>query len=86
MRLADDRQALALIDMNAGVNWDAVTDVTRPNGPGVPVLVFGSHLDVEGRRAAKAAGAVRVLSNGDFHKDMVGFVRRYARPRPGTDN
>jgi hypothetical protein len=50
----------------------------------VPVLVFGSHFDVDGRRAAKAAGVARVLTNGDFHKDMVGFVRRYARRTPGS--
>lgn len=72
--------ALALIDLNAGVAWDHVATLTNDGGPGVPVLVFGSHLDVEGRRAAKAAGAIRVVSNGDFHRDMPGFVRRYARP------
>ena len=48
-------------------------------GPGVPVLAFGSHLDVDGRRAAKAAGVTRVLSNGDFHRDMVPLVQRYAK-------
>lgn len=77
--------ALALVDLNAGVAWEQIAALTRAGGPGVPVLVFGSHLDVEGRRAAKAAGAVRVLSNGDFHKDMAGFVRRYARAVPAAE-
>lgn len=71
---------LGLIDMNTGVDWDAVASITGGDGPGVPVLAFGSHLDVDGRRAAKAAGVTRVLSNGDFHRDMVALVRRYARP------
>jgi hypothetical protein len=69
---------LGLIDMNAGVDWDVVLSLMGGDEPGVPVLAFGSHLDVEGRRAAKAAGVTRVLSNGDFHRDMVTLVRRYA--------
>ena len=43
-------------------------------------LSFGPHKDVDGFRAAKRGGATRVVSNGDFHRDMTGFVRRYARP------
>jgi CheY-like chemotaxis protein len=76
----DALPVLGIIDMNVGVDWSAVGAVTGERGRGVPVLVFGSHLDVEGRRAAKAAGVTRVLSNGDFHRDMVALVQRYARP------
>jgi len=71
---------LGLIDVNAGVDWNVVKSLMGGAGPGVPVLVFGSHLDVVGRRAAKAAGVTRVLSNGDFHRDMVTLVKRYALP------
>lgn len=71
---------LGLIDMNAGVDWEAIKRLSDGDSS-VPVLVFGSHLDVEGRRAAKAAGVRRVLSNGDFHRDMVALVQRYATPR-----
>jgi hypothetical protein len=73
---------LGLIDMNAGVDWDEIARLMAAGGPGVPVLAFGSHLDVDGRRAAKAAGVTRVLSNGDFHRDMVPLVQRYARAAP----
>jgi hypothetical protein len=69
---------LGVIDMGAGVDWEAVATVTG-EGAKTPVLVFGSHLDVEGLRAAKAAGVRRVVSNGDFHRDMVALVQRYAR-------
>jgi hypothetical protein len=72
---------LGLVDMNVGVDWDAIATL-RERGPVVPILVFGSHLDVEGRRAAKAAGVRRIVSNGDFHRDMVALVQRYATPRP----
>lgn len=71
---------LGLVDMNAGVDWEAIKSLTESESA-VPVLVFGSHLDVDGRRAAKAAGVRRVLSNGDFHRDMVALVQRYATPR-----
>jgi hypothetical protein len=74
---AGETPVLGLIDMNVGVDWAAIGSL-RDAGSSVPVLVFGSHLDVEGRRAAKAAGVRRVLSNGDFHRDMVGLVQRYA--------
>ncbi len=76
-----DPVALGIIDMSAGVDWDRIHDL-REDGIQTPLLAFGSHLDVEGRRAAKAAGVTRVVSNGDFHRDMVQLVRRYARPLP----
>jgi CheY-like chemotaxis protein len=80
-RLRTDAPSLALgiIDMSAGVDWQQLAALTGTNEHDVPILVFGSHLDVEGRRAAKAAGVTRVVSNGDFHRDMVALVRRYAR-------
>lgn len=68
---------LGIIDMNAGVEWDRIRSA-RDASITTPLLAFGSHLDVEGRRAAKAAGVTRVVSNGDFHRDMVHLVRRYA--------
>jgi CheY-like chemotaxis protein len=76
-----DPVALGIIDMSAGADWDRIRAL-REAGIQTPLLAFGSHLDVEGRRAAKAAGVTRVVSNGDFHRDMVQLVRRYARPRP----
>ncbi len=33
--------------------------------------------------AAKAAGVTRLVSNGEFHRNMVGLVERYARPPAG---
>lgn len=76
-RCRTEAPALGLIDMGVGVDWGAVATYTAEPAAS-PVLVFGSHLDVDGRRAAKAAGVVRVLTNGDFHKDMAGFITRYA--------
>ncbi|MDF3015147.1 MAG: hypothetical protein K0R44_372, partial [Thermomicrobiales bacterium] len=44
-----------------------------------PTLAFGPHVDIEGRRAAKAAGVTRIVSNGQFHTDTVGLIERYRR-------
>jgi hypothetical protein len=48
-----------------------------------PLLGFGPHVDVDGRRAAKAAGLTRIVSNGEFHRDLVALVARYAHPPAG---
>lgn len=79
LRAEGPAPVLGVIDMGVGVDWEAIAGVTGANGSATPVLVFGSHLDAEGRRAAKAAGVRRVVSNGDFHRDMVALVQRYAR-------
>jgi hypothetical protein len=71
---------LGVIDLNAKPDWDAIAALVAVIGERTPILVFGSHLDLEGLRAAKASGVRRVVSNGEFHKNMVELVRRYARP------
>jgi hypothetical protein len=74
-----DEAAIAIIDMNDPVPWDAVGDVlaARPTAP--PTLGFGPHTDAAARRAAKAAGLTRVVSNGQFHRDMTALIERYRR-------
>ena len=71
--------ALIVVDMATQPDWSAIEDAASATRPPTPVLAFGPHRDVDGFRAAKAGGATRVVSNGDFHRDMSGFVRRYAR-------
>ncbi len=70
--------ALAVVDLSTvGVDgdWDAIREVAeRPT----PVLVFGPHKDIDGMRAAKAAGVTRVVSNGQFHREMSLLIERYA--------
>ena len=41
-----------------------------------PVLAFGSHMDLEARAKALAAGAQRVVANSKFSSDMPGLVKR----------
>ena len=71
--------ALVIVDMAARPDWELIAAAASHTVPPIPVLAFGPHKDVEGFRAAKAGGATRVVANGDFHRDVTGFVRRYAR-------
>lgn len=69
---------LAVVDMNGAVDWTLVRGLADDPSVETPIIGFGPHVDIEGRRAAKAAGLDRIVSNGDFHRDAVGLLRRYA--------
>lgn len=79
VRLADPKPVLGLVDMNTPVEWPLIQALVLDTANATPLLGFGPHLDIAGRRAAKAAGLARIVTNGEFHQDTVGFVRRYAR-------
>jgi FixJ family two-component response regulator len=78
-RTLGDRAVIAIIDMNGTVDWQAVATALADENTLPPVLGFGSHTDVETRRAAKAAGVDRIVSNGQFNADMAGYVQKYRR-------
>jgi hypothetical protein len=77
--VAGEHQAvLVVVDLSAvrsDAEWVDISDLVDG---GLPVLVFGSHKDVDGLRAAKAAGVTRVVSNGQFHREMTDLIQRYA--------
>lgn len=79
VRESDPAPALAVIDMNGPVDWGRIEALVADPAVATPLLAFGPHVDVAGRRAAKAAGVTRIVSNGDFHRDTVGLIRRYVR-------
>ena len=78
-RSLGDRAVIAIIDMNGNVDWDAVATALRDDQSLPPVLGFGFHTGVETRKAAKAAGVDRIVSNSQFHADMAGYVQKYRR-------
>lgn len=80
LRSSEPAAVLGIIDMNSGVDWDRVRSWVADPTAETPLLAFGPHVDAAGRRAAKAAGVDRLVSNGEFHRGMVALVRRYARP------
>ena len=74
--------ALGIVDMNAAVDWDRVRAFVDQGGDRAPLLGFGPHVDVAGRRAAKDAGVDRIVSNGQFHAEAAELIARYARHAP----
>lgn len=78
-RSLGDRAVIAIIDMNGKVDWEAIAAALAEDDTLPPLLGFGSHTDIETRRAAKAAGVDRIVSNGQFNADMAGYVQRYRR-------
>jgi len=74
--------ALVIIDMNLDIAWDEVGEMMQSGQALPPVLGFGPHVDIDGRRAAKKAGLTRIVSNGEFHRDMAALITRYARSEP----
>lgn len=75
--------ALGLIDFNTPLDWSTLKDAMAS---GVPVIGFGPHTDVEGFRAARAAGAARVVSNGEFSRSLPALAKRYALPSETDTN
>lgn len=70
--------ALALVDFNSPIDWNAISTAISAH-PGVAVIAFGAHTDVEGFRQAKAAGASRVVANRAFSQQLPDLVARHAR-------
>ena len=64
--------------MNGPVEWEILRDGLDANEI-PPTLAFGPHVDVEGRRAAKVAGIDRIVSNGQFDREMMPLIERYRR-------
>lgn len=75
----EDAPALAIVDMNGPVEWGEIAALAADPSVTTPLLGFGPHVDVESRKAAKAAGMTRIVSNGEFHRDAATLIERYAR-------
>ncbi len=72
---AEQKPALAIINTaTKGVDWEAA--IRAASSQGIPVLGFGSHMDLDARAKALAAGATKVVANSKFTSDMVGLVTR----------
>lgn len=71
----EERPALVIINTAIkGVDWEAAIREARARD--LPVLAFGSHMDLEARARALQAGAQKVVANSKFSSDMVGLVTR----------
>lgn len=71
--------AIALVDFNQGVDWQALQPLIAST---TPVIAFGAHTNVEGFRTAKSAGVRRVVSNGEFSRKLPALLTQYKRALP----
>ncbi len=85
-RLAADAPVLALVNTAiAGVDWRAAIVAAREAR--LPVIAFGSHVDLETQQAARDAGATRVIANSKLAADLPGIVARTLQASsPRTDS
>jgi DNA-binding response OmpR family regulator len=72
---AGERPELVIVNTaTTGVDWESA--IRQARAQGLPVLAFGSHMDLEARERALKAGARRVVANSKFTTDMPGLVKR----------
>jgi DNA-binding response OmpR family regulator len=72
---AGERPELVIVNTaTTGVDWESA--IRQARAQGLPVLAFGSHMDLEARERALKAGARRVVANSKFATDMPGLVQR----------
>jgi DNA-binding response OmpR family regulator len=76
-----DKPALVIINIaTKGVDWESAIRKAREQE--LPVLAFGSHMDLEARARALEAGAQKVVANSKFATDMPRLVTRMLQGEP----
>lgn len=85
-RLAEDAPALALVNTAiAGQDWRGA--ITAARAANIPIIAFGSHVDLETQQQAREAGATRVIANSKLAADLPGIVARTLRaPSQASDS
>lgn len=72
------RPKIALVNTAArGVDWQAAIRAARDAG--VPVVAFGSHVDLATQELARQAGATSVIANSKLASDLPGVITRALR-------
>lgn len=71
---ADELPALVILNISTpGVDWEKAIRMAHERS--LPVLAFGSHMDLEARAKALQAGAQKVVANSKFARDMPNLVQ-----------
>ena len=82
--MPESRPVIALVNTAArGVDWRAGIAAAREAG--VPLIAFGSHVDLETQAEARKAGATRVIANSKLASDLPGIVERALRASSERD-
>jgi CheY-like chemotaxis protein len=73
--------SLLIVDLRGSVeDLTELVSAAKSLDASLPVLAFGSHVDVERQQAARKAGCDRVVANSKFSADLPGLVATLARP------
>lgn len=81
-QLSDWQPALLLFDLgNEAIPWPEWLPRLKssPATRRIPILCYGSHVDVETMTEAKQLGADAVLARSRFTSDMAALLQKYAR-------
>lgn len=81
-KLTQQLPALIIFDLgNADIAWRKwiLLIKSSPATRRTPVLCFGSHMDTESMKAAKAAGADAVLARSKFVQSLSELIQKYTR-------
>lgn len=82
--LEDERPVLVLVNTAArGIDWRA--GIVAARDAGIPVVAFGSHVDLATQEEARQAGATSVIANSKLASDLPGVVARALRRGTATD-
>ncbi len=79
------RPDIALVNTAArAVDWRA--GIVAAREASVPVIAFGSHVDLETQAEARKAGATRVIANSKLATDLPDIVERALRAGTAMDD
>lgn len=72
--------ALLIVDLRGETTaTSALVQAAKALDPNLPVLAFGSHVDVERQKAAREAGCDKVVANSKFSSDLPGLIATLVR-------
>jgi hypothetical protein len=68
---------LMVASFGSGDGWEQA--IREATAAGIPVIAFGPHVAVEARRTARAAGAYRVVANGNLDRALLPVLQDLAQ-------
>jgi predicted metal-dependent hydrolase len=73
---------LALLDLNTPGEWELAIRrcKLRPHTAQMPLIAFGSHVEVDTLKRARQAGADSAWARSKMMEELVGLVRRHVQP------
>jgi CheY-like chemotaxis protein len=87
-RVAEEQPGLLLFDLNASAipwrEWIATLKTSSATRR-IPILAFGSHMDVETMTVAKDVGADQVLARSRFTTELPALIKKHLRVQNTSD-